>query len=126
MKRVVAAFSAFIVMGSVTTLSAQDQFSEGAERKTEITAAAARVRAWRDELKADFLRRKAERSLNSSVSDEADLARRASDRVRNDFSLRKGDIVSTTDGIFVFVGKGEGERTPADFVPLPRDGASER
>jgi hypothetical protein len=118
MRRVITAFLVLIMIGSVAPLSAHEQPSELAEWKTEIAAAAARARAWREELKADFLRRKVERSLNSPVSDEAELARRASDQVRNDFSLRKGDIVSTTDGIFVFVGKDEGERTPADFVPL--------
>jgi hypothetical protein len=117
MKCLVAACSVLIVIGSVTPLAAQDQSAEGADRKTENAVAAARVRAWREELKADFLRRKAERLLNAPA-DETDLARRASELVRNDFSLRKGDIVSTTDGIFVFVGKGEGERTPTDFVPL--------
>jgi hypothetical protein len=125
MRRLVPAFSILIVIGLVTPLPAQDQFSERPEWKTEMAVAAARVRAWREELKADFLRRKAERLLNAP-SEEADLARRASDRVRNDFSLRKGDIVSTTEGIFVFVGKGEGERTPADFVPLQRNGMSEQ
>jgi len=118
MRRLISAFSVLIVIGSLTPLSAQDQSSERAEWKAEIAAAAARARARREEVKADFLRRKVERMLNPSVSDEADRARRASDQVRNDFSLRKGDIVSTADGAFVFVGKGEGERTPADFVPL--------
>jgi hypothetical protein len=118
MRRLVPAFAVLIVIGSVTPLPAQDQPSERAEWKAEIAAAAARARVRREEAKADFLRRKVERMLNSSVSDEAELARRASDQVRNDFSLRRGDIVSTTDGIFVFVGKGDGERTPADFVPL--------
>jgi hypothetical protein len=117
MRRLVSAFAVLIVIGSVT-LPAQDQSSERAEWKAEIAAAAARARARREEAKADFLRRKVERMLNPAGPDEADLARRASDQVRNDFSLRKGDIVSTTDGIFVFVGKGDGERTPADFVPL--------
>ena len=117
MRRIVTAFSVLLAIGSVTPLSANDQSSELAERKAEMAAAAARVRAWREEAKADFLRRKAER-LNSPVSEEADRARRASEQVRNDFSLQKGDIVSTTDGIFVFVGSNDGKRTPADFVPL--------
>lgn len=118
MRRLVSAFSVLVVIGSVQPLSAQDQSSERADWKAEIAAAAARARARREEAKADFLRRNVDRMLNPSVSDEAELARRASDQVRNDFSLRKGDIVSTTDGVFVFVGKGDGERTPADFVPL--------
>jgi hypothetical protein len=118
MRRLVSAFAVLIVIGSATPLSAQDQSSERAEWKAEIASAAARARVRREEAKAEFLRRKVERMLSSSVSDEAELARRASDQVRNDFSLRTGDIVSTTDGIFVFVGKGDGERTPADFVPL--------
>ena len=117
MRHAVTAFSLLVAIGSATPLSAGDQPAVRAEWKTENAVAAARVRAWREEVKADFLRRRAERLLNSP-SEEADRARRASDQVRNDFSLQKGDIVSTTDGMFVFVGKGEGERTPADFVPL--------
>ena len=118
MRRVVAAFSVLIVIGFVTPLSANDQSSDHAEWKAEIAAAAARARALREEAKAEFLRRKAERLLNPPLSEEADRARRASDQVRNDFSLQKGDIVSTADGMFVFVGSSDGKRTPADFVPL--------
>jgi hypothetical protein len=118
MRRVVATFSVLIVIGSVTPLSAHDQSAAGADWKTDMAVAAARARAWREEVKADFLRRKAERLLNPPVSEEADRARRASDQVRNDFSLQKGDIVSTADGMFVFVGSSDGKRTPADFVPL--------
>src|SRR5258708_2457606 len=46
-------------------------------------------------------------------------ARRNSEAVVNDSSLRRGDIVSTVKGLFVFIGRDESERTADDFVPLP-------
>jgi hypothetical protein len=33
-------------------------------------------------------------------------------------SLRQGDIASTVKGMFVFIGRGESERTSDDFAPL--------
>jgi hypothetical protein len=43
----------------------------------------------------------------------------ASERALNDDSLRRGDIVSTNKGLFVFRGRSEQERRESDFIPLP-------
>lgn len=51
---------------------------------------------------------------NSAVADiEA-----ADQQVMNDSSLRRGDIIATSKGFFVFVGRG-GEGRLSDFVPAP-------
>jgi hypothetical protein len=42
----------------------------------------------------------------------------ASERVLNDVTLERGDIVVTDKGSFVFKGSGTEPRKPADFVPL--------
>ena len=44
--------------------------------------------------------------------------RRATERVLNDMTLRRGDIVVTDKGSFVFIGKAEEDRMPGDFVPV--------
>jgi hypothetical protein len=43
----------------------------------------------------------------------------ASERVLNDDSLRRGDIVSTNKGLFVFRGRSDQEHRESDFIPLP-------
>jgi hypothetical protein len=97
--------------------AAQDQPDRQAWR-SEITTARVRADAYRDQLKTELERRKIERLLNLPISEDVERAQRASDEVRNDASLQKGDIVSTADGLFVFVGDPEGDHKPPDFVPL--------
>ena len=48
-----------------------------------------------------------------------DPARIATDRVLNDDSLQRGDIVSTQKGLFVFQGRSDQPRRQEDFVALP-------
>ena len=43
----------------------------------------------------------------------------ATERVLNDDSLQRGDIVSTNKGLFVFQGRMDQPRRREDFVPLP-------
>jgi hypothetical protein len=50
---------------------------------------------------------------------KADEERIATERVLNDDSLQRGDIVSTNKGLFVFKGQSDQERHESDFVPLP-------
>ena len=51
-------------------------------------------------------------------SDKAD-AEAADQRAMNDPSLQRGDIIATSQGFFVFVGRDSEERQPGDFVPTP-------
>ena len=94
---------------------------ETSERDTwraDIAAARERADVLRRQLKEDLERRKLERRLNPPVEKEFDKARRASEEVRNDLSLQYGDVISTTEGLFVFVGKPGSEHGPEDFVPF--------
>ena len=50
---------------------------------------------------------------------KANEERIATERVLNDDSLQRGDIVSTNKGLFVFKGPSDQERHESDFVPLP-------
>jgi hypothetical protein len=50
---------------------------------------------------------------------KADEERIATERVLNDDSFQRGDIVSTNKGLFVFKGQSDQERHESDFVPLP-------
>jgi hypothetical protein len=52
-------------------------------------------------------------------SDKED-ARAADQRAMHDPSLQRGDIIATSRGFFVFVGRDSEERQPSDFVPAPK------
>lgn len=51
-------------------------------------------------------------------SDKED-AEAADRRAMNDPSLQPGDIVATSQGFIVFVGRDSEERQPGDFLPAP-------
>ena len=51
-------------------------------------------------------------------SDKED-AEAADQRAMNDPSLQRGDIIATSQGFFVFVGRDSEVRQPGDFVPAP-------
>lgn len=92
--------------------------------RAEVAHARARAEQHRAALKAEFERNKALRASQPRVPDHIARARIASERVLNDLSLQRGDIVSTLDGLFVFNGDGQGVRGPLSFTPA--DPASAR
>jgi hypothetical protein len=47
-------------------------------------------------------------------------AEAANERAMRDPDLQRGDIIATSKGLFVFTGSDRDERTPADFLPVPR------
>lgn len=49
-----------------------------------------------------------------------DQAKAIDDRLINDDNLQPGDIISTSKGLLVFVGRGDSPRTPDDFQPVPK------
>jgi hypothetical protein len=52
-------------------------------------------------------------------SDKQD-AQAADQRAMHDPSLQRGDIIATSQGFFVFVGRDSEERQPSDFLPAPK------
>jgi hypothetical protein len=52
-------------------------------------------------------------------SDKED-ALAADQRAMRDPSLQRGDIIATSRGFFVFVGRDTEERQPSDFLPTPK------
>jgi hypothetical protein len=60
----------------------------------------------------------AQRRVQPEVETIASQERRASERALNDLSLRRGDIVVTDKGSFVFIGNADDDRMPGDFVPV--------
>ncbi|HWO28575.1 MAG TPA: hypothetical protein VNO32_07225 [Candidatus Acidoferrum sp.] len=52
-------------------------------------------------------------------SDKVD-AQAADRRAMHDPSLQRGDIIATSQGFFVFVGRDSEERQPSDFLPAPK------
>jgi hypothetical protein len=70
-------------------------------------------------------RRRSEEFVANARTQMADLpssdkedAEAADQRAMNDPSLQLGDIVSTSKGLLVFVGRSE-EHRPSDFLPAP-------
>lgn len=82
------------------------------ERRDRIDRAKARVKEFISRAKAGIS------NAPSSEEDEKERARQATERVLTDSSLQFGDIVSTSDGLFVFRGRDDRDRSRDDFVPL--------
>jgi hypothetical protein len=57
---------------------------------------------------------------DDSPPSEKEDARAADQRAMHDPSLQRGDIIATSQGFFVFVGRDSEERQPSDFVPAPK------
>jgi lysozyme family protein len=55
---------------------------------------------------------------NPPLSDKED-AEAADQRAMNDPSLQRGDIIATSQGFLVFVGRDSEERQHGDFLPAP-------
>lgn len=50
---------------------------------------------------------------------DEERASEASDAAMNDQSLRRGDIVSTTNGLLIYTGRNDADPKPGDFLPVP-------
>jgi lysozyme family protein len=66
----------------------------------------------------DFVAKARTQAADPPPSDKAD-AEAADQRAMNDPSLQRGDIIATSQGFLVFVGRDSDERQPGDFVPAP-------
>jgi L-lactate utilization protein LutC len=76
---------------------------------------------WQEQVRAEKRRIRElaiQRRLDPEVETAVSQERRASERALNDMTLRRGDIVVTDKGSFVFIGKAEQDRMPGDFVPV--------
>src|SRR6266576_5691033 len=69
----------------------------------------------------EFVAKARTQAADPPPSDKAD-AKAADQRAMNDPSLQRGDIIATSQGFVVFVGRDSDERQPGDFVlaPSPR------
>lgn len=106
-----------IVVWQATPLSA-DQISNPETWHAAVSAAQLRAAEYRKKLKLEFERLKRDRATEKRHPlTERELALRASDQVMQDENLRHGDIVSTADGLLVFMGREGSSRSTADFVP---------
>ena len=66
----------------------------------------------------EFVENARRQTADPPPSDKED-AKAADQRAMNDPSLQRGDIIATSQGFFVFVGRDSEERQPSDFVPAP-------
>lgn len=84
--------------------------------RAQVNKAKARALEARRNSLAEFERLKAEpRTPPPSLGDQ--LSQRNSEAILNDSSLKRGDIVSTVEGLFIFLGRGDRDPTPGDFAP---------
>jgi len=121
MRRVILS-TLLLVLAQPPAALAQEAVTEAPREawRTGIDEARARADSQRSALKAEFERKRIELRLSPPSAEDLDRerAKYASEQVKRDSSLQKGDIVSTDNGLFVFTGDPDGEHTPADFVPL--------
>jgi hypothetical protein len=94
--------------------SAEDVFSEPDREQWLARVAEAKRRA------REFALEQRMRSPAPAADLSAEEARLASERVIGDSSLQRGDIVSTSKGLFVFRGQPDQEHRESDFIALPR------
>jgi hypothetical protein len=76
---------------------------------------------WRERVRTTKLRiqeQAARRRIQDADNGPTEEAERASERVLNDDSLMKGDIVVTDKGMFVFRGRSNEEHKASDFDPV--------
>jgi hypothetical protein len=66
----------------------------------------------------EFVARARTQTADPAPSDRQD-AEAADQRAMNDPSLQRGDIIATSKGFLVFVGRDSKERQPGDFLPAP-------
>lgn len=66
----------------------------------------------------EFVANARRQTADPAPSDKED-AEAADQRAMNDPSLQRGDIIATSKGFLVFVGRDSERRQPADFLPAP-------
>ena len=66
----------------------------------------------------EFVANARTQTVDPPPSDKED-AEAADQRAMNDPSLQRGDIIATSQGFVVFVGRDNEERQPGDFLPAP-------
>jgi lysozyme family protein len=66
----------------------------------------------------EFVANARTQTANPPPSDKED-AEAADQRAMNDPSLQRGDIIATSQGFLVFVGRDSEERQHGDFLPAP-------
>jgi hypothetical protein len=66
----------------------------------------------------EFVAKARTQAADPPPSDETD-AKAADQRAMNDPSLQRGDIIATSQGFVVFVGRDSDERRSSDFLPAP-------
>ncbi len=67
----------------------------------------------------EFVANARRQSADTPPSDKED-AEAADQRAMNDPSLLRGDIVATSKGFLVFVGRDSEDHQPSDFWPIPK------
>lgn len=67
----------------------------------------------------EFVAKARARTADAPPADDREEARDADRRVMNDPSLQRGDIIATSKGLLVFVGRNGEDHQPRDFVPVP-------
>jgi hypothetical protein len=67
----------------------------------------------------EFVANARAQTVDPPPSDKED-AEAADQRAMNDPSLQRGDIIATSRGFVVFVGRDSEERQPGDFLPAPK------
>jgi hypothetical protein len=107
---------------AIVVLSCGSALAEPGDERSAWKAniARAKVRAAERRIEAinEQRRLQQEAARSGPISHELRRARLNSEAVLNDSSLQRGDIVSTVDGMFVYIGTGS-SRSPDDFVPFP-------
>lgn len=111
--------AAFVSCMSMVSVNAQD-LSADVQDFPDATLTEPQWRKRVDEARRQsemFVANARSRTSNPPAEDQTKLA---DERALNDDSLQRGDIVSTSKGFFVYLGRGNNERTSENFSPAPQ------
>ena len=106
--------AAAVMMMLAASLLAHAQENERAAWRLKVDEARERAAALRAQSRLQLQRRPEDQSV---VPEHILQARRNSAAVLGDTTLRRGDIVSTLEGLSVFMGREGIEPVPTDFIP---------
>jgi hypothetical protein len=107
----------YLMQALATQGSAQETQQSEDDSDASLTAQQSRQRVEDARGRSEEFVARARSRISEPIQSDEEDAKAADQRAMNDPSLKRGDIVSTSKGFLVFVGREEGNRQASDFEP---------
>jgi uncharacterized protein (DUF2235 family) len=115
-------YISILLAGYLVPAVATQGWAQEAQQMQDDSNASLTEQQWRQRVedargRSEEFVAKARSRMSEPIQPDEEDAKAADQRAMNDPSLKRGDIVSTSKGFLVFVGRDEGNRQPSDFEP---------